>query len=146
MRVPEMQWMDGERSWSIVEIAYHQLALMSDVKDPTVPPPLPPPSRMQQNNNETYMVCTRRLFQQPFFLAISNGYNYAYDTVKNSNDYVTSLFITMEKSFTHNLNLIQPFTNKIWETFEWPLRNIDNVVCMGLAYLKEKMPAGEIKN
>lgn len=84
--------------------------------------------------------CTRRILQLPIFATFKATVSNMYNSVKESNEVVSSILVTTEEGLEQGVKLVEPVTQKIGSTLETPLHIVDNVLCQGLDYLEEKVP------
>lgn len=106
------------------------------MEDPTIPPPV-----KNENIEENGMICTRRLLGLPLFTSVGSFISNSYTSIKTSHDFVTLAFDNTENQLNRGLEFISPFTNKIQDILETPLKSIDSAVCVGLDYFDKQIPS-----
>ncbi|EZA50219.1 Perilipin-1 [Ooceraea biroi] len=87
------------------------------------------------------MVCVRRLSGLPVFVSVSSTFRNGYTAVRDSHESVASIFGHVEDGMRAGLSFVSPINDKIASALKEPLKAVDNVVCVGLDFVEEKVPS-----
>jgi len=96
---------------------------------------------VNDNANACEMVCMRRLFDLPVLVSVSSAFRNGYSVVRDSHESVASIFSHVEDGMRTGLSLLSPVNDKVAGALKEPLKTVDNVVCVGLDFVEEKMPS-----
>ncbi|XP_043271005.1 perilipin-1-like [Venturia canescens] len=101
----------------------------------------PNDSKKPEKEDSTEFVCTQRLANLPIVASINSSISEAYTSVKQSHPTVEKIFETTKEGLGEGAKIAAPVTSKIGSTLKGPLKTIDGVICDGLDYLEDNVPA-----
>lgn len=88
--------------------------------------------------------CVGRIAKIPFVESTASVVSSLYSSVKQSNYVVETVFENVEEGWSKGAEIVGPFTSKIEETLERPLKAIDNAACVGLDFFEDKITSVKI--
>jgi len=123
---------------SVTPFVLQQSSIMCGKCDPAAPRSA---ASINDNANVCEMVCMRRLFDLPVLVSVSSAFRNGYSIVRDSHESVASIFSHVEDGMRVGLSFLSPVNDKVAGVLKEPLKTVDNVVCIGLDFVEEKMPS-----